>query len=366
MVHRKAPAPFWLLLFCLFFIAPLPSWGAPLYYILQSAYSAPKNPIHTRLLSPWMKDLQSYTKRDVTFQLYMNNAIVPEDAVIPALLSNTLDAAIAMPTSYPKLFANVLAFLPPHIAQDSRHASAYLWEVYKTDPAFATEINRIGKVLGIWGSDRNVLLSKNGSMRSLESLKGKKILVTSDMQLAQVNAWGAQGVRIHEADLRAALEGNIGQAYYGTMPYNSAATLGHIVKDITILPASTKMFFVVINWDQWATIPDNVKKYIESTTGKEWGAEAANILYQVTEDELEAFRTQGARIITLDAEANQKFIDAESHAFIPKWTELLTSLGAANPSASIEKAYTISKKTVPATPFVPTNPASASSPSPAH
>ncbi len=360
MPYLTGPGIRWLFLFFFCFFAPLQSWGAPGYYVFQSLYAQPSHPIHTELLLPWMKDVQSNTRRAVMFQLYMGSAIVPEDSVIQALLANKLDAALTMPSSYPKLFPAVLSFLPPHIAQDSHHANHYLWEVYKTQPEFAKEIDRIGKLLGIWGSDRNVLLSKTGPVRALENLKNKRVLVLNEMQFALVNAWGANAVIIHEADILPALEGNMGQMYYGPMPFNAAGTLGHLIKDITILPASTKLYFAVINWDQWSALPDSAKKYIDSSTGENWGTKAATILYQLTENELAAFAKLGTRIHTLDAEADRKFVEAETQAFLPEWIKLLKTLGAADPQKTIEKAYEISKKTAPQ----PVNPPAAA-PTPA-
>lgn len=307
-------------------------------YNFQSAYAGP-HVLNTEMYIPWLAEVAEKSGNRLILDYFMNGALVRAEDIVPALMNGNLDMGGAGPDGRAELFAHTLTFMLPYIARDSVQASALYWQAYTTVPEVKAELDRVGKILTVWGSDRSGLFSTAGPILSPADLKGKKVLIWNPALAAEVESWGATPVPVAGLDTFRALQRGTGEVFFGPLPAGVAYKLMRVAKDVTILPASSMLLFQAVSWDVWNELPPDLQQLLLDTTGHEASVRSGRLLYDATNQDLETMRAAGIAIHELTPAQEAAFRRAERSLTVDKWRAALKSVGSPDPDAEIRRAY---------------------------
>lgn len=307
-------------------------------YNFQSAYAGP-HVLNTQMYLPWLDELAEKSDNRLILDYFMNGALVRAEDIVPALMNGNLDLGGAGPDGRADQFIHTLTFMMPYIARDSVQASELYWQAYTTVPEVKAELDRVGKILTVWGSDRSGLFSTKGPILSPSDLKGKKVLIWNPSQAAQVEAWGATPVPVAALDTLRALQRGAGDVFFGPLPTGVAYKLMNAAKDVTILPASSMLMFNAVSWNVWNELPPDLRQLLVDSTGHEASVRSGRLLYDATNKDLETMRRAGISIHELTPVQEGAFRQAERQMTVDNWRAALKSGGSADPDAEIRRAY---------------------------
>lgn len=311
-------------------------------YNFQSLYAGP-HVLNTQVYMPWLAEVQEKSGNRLKLHYFMGGALVRSDDLVPALMAGNLDLGGATPQHREAQFPHTLTFMIPYIARDSVQASELFWRAYTTIPEVKTELDKVGKILTVWGSDRSGLFSTKGPILSPADLKGKKVLIWTDSQADQVRAWGATPVPVSGLDTYRALQRGTGDVFFGPLPTGVAYKLMDVAKDVTILPSSTLLLFNAVSWVVWNELPPDLRQLLLDTTGHEASVRSGRLLYEATNRDLETMRQAGVIIHTLTPEQQRVFGMKDYKATVDAWKKTLKAQGVADPAAEIQRAYNMAR-----------------------
>jgi TRAP-type C4-dicarboxylate transport system substrate-binding protein len=185
----------------------------------------------------------------------------------------------------------------------------------------------------LWNSDTAGLMTRAKPVRTLEDLKGMRIRTPSAAQSAQLTALGAVPVDMPVTQIYNAIERGV---IDGTMIPLSAMLdfkLLEVVKYLTIdAPLGRSPFLVAMQRKRYESLPADLKKIIDDTTGLEMSLGGARSYDKKNKAALEEAKKTREVIPLAAAERN-------------RWLEIFRKLAK-------EKAEEVDKKGLPGTALV--------------
>ncbi len=304
----------------------------------QSSYAGP-HVLNLHLYQPWIEELKKRSDGRLVLHFFMSGAITKPEEAATAVMNGSVDISGISPTYSDTLFPNTLSFMVPHITRDSVQAAHLYWKAYTTLPEVKAEFDKIGKTLAIWGSDRSGLFSNKGPIASPADLKGKRVLIWSGGQVDQVKSWGGIPVQVSPNDTYMGMQRGMGDVFYGPLPIGVAYKLMEVTKDVTVIPASTIFVGISMNWDAWKSLPPDLQKLMEETTGEQFSYRSGDLLYEYTNKDIETMKAAGCKFLYLTDAQYKAFTDADREVMMAYWNKELKRLGIADPAAAIKRAY---------------------------
>lgn len=318
----------------------LPHMGATadtLEVNFQSMYAGP-HVLNTQLYQPGSAAMEKLTNGELKLHYFMSGALTKPEEVVPSMINGNLDMAGIGVHYQDNLFPHSIILEIPHITKDSVHASAFYWKAYNEIPEIKAEVDKVGKVLTVWGSDRSALFSAVGPILSPADLKGKRVLLWSGGQVDQVKAWGGVPVQVSPNDTYMGLQRGMGDVFFGPLPTGVAYKIMEVAKDATIIPATTLFLINSVNHEVWNDMtPASQKAMMDTFGGEEKSKLSGQLLFDGSNRDLETMKAAGVKIHTLTDAQYQSFKDADRDTVQSFWVNDLTRLGIKDPEAWITK-----------------------------
>lgn len=200
-----------------------------------------------------------------------------------------------------------MAMLPELGAPSAVASSKMFWQAYNNVPEVKKEWTA-SKLLFVHSAPANQILTTKKPIRKVEDLKGMKIRVSGAVAVKMGKALGFSPVDLPMADLFDALQkGVIDGLFLNDEPLVSRR-LNEVLKYTTSnLDGGHDAFFVVMNAKKYASLPDDVKKVIDSVSG-DFGVELFGKAWDKFDAEAIVKNTEkGVERIVLAPEELEKF-----------------------------------------------------------
>lgn len=154
------------------------------------------------------------------------------------------------------------------------------------------------------------LFFNKGAVRSPAAMRGMRLRHNGPMASAMLEAWGATPAAIAPAELSDSLsKGTIAGMIFN---YEAAKSfqMAESVKSVTPVDAAASTFALVINAERYKSLPDDLRKLIDETTGPA-AARRVGAIYDAAEDEGRSYlRAAKAEIVDLTPAERAAFEDA--------------------------------------------------------
>lgn len=262
---------------------------------------------------PWQENAAELSGGLLTIHNYAPNTLCPEKEAFDSAVGGFVDIGSGYNGNVPGKFTFSEVLELPLIVKGAESGSLVMMDLIEKFPALKEQYSE-AELLWMWASATYNLHTVNKEVKTIEDLKGMKIIGWSPKILEMLKLLGANTLEIAPLDSYMALERGMADGILCPLAPVKSFKISDITKYHTVIDMAVGPFFSVMNKEKYAELPDYAKKIIDDTTG------------------LEMARTCG---ITLDegAVADSKWMLENGHTFyvIPdaereKWIQAVTPM----------------------------------------
>ena len=233
-------------------------------------------------LNPWAKQIEEASKGKVKVTVYPARSLHGEKESVSALEYGITDMTWVVlgffKGRFPLTEVMTLPFqnLPEGHVNGEKYSpgrinSRIAWELYEMSPEMQKEWKKV-KVLFVLTSNPSFISTVNKPVRNLEDLKGLKLRALAGGQTDVLKALGASPVSMPIPEVYESAQRNIIDGMATNWTQISNFRLYEVFKYYTPINLTVDVFAVAMNKDKWNSLPDDVKKAIDSVSGL-YGAE---------------------------------------------------------------------------------------------
>ena len=270
--------------------------------------------------------IEKLTNGEVSFTYYPSQTLVSAAEAFEGTVKGQCDIFNgALPVYTPGRFPlSLVAELPPNIPK-AEISSVLYWDFYKQHKLIQDEWKEV-KVLATQVQVTHDIHTVKKPIYTMEDLKGLRIRCTS-MGKPMVEAWGGIPVAMPMSEAYVALQKGIVdgiQTNWGQLKSNK---LADVVKFHTRVGAYAAIFYIIMNWDAYNTLPQDTKTIFDAlgdTLPKEFGQswdkdEAQGIEWTMAQG--------GHTMITLTPKDRAEWVEKAKNASIDNWLNGLEKKG---------------------------------------
>ena len=182
------------------------------------------------------------------------------------------------------------------------------------------------KLLMLYGNPGMIFASAEKPITSVADLQGMVVRAPAGTVTEVLTAWGASPVTMAPPDLYDAIEKKNIDAYIFEPAGICNFSLEEITSYYTDFPLYDGPFALIMNKEQWESLPEEYQKAIDELSGKEASLGAAQAFADDVAVKREQIVAAGGEFVEVSAEAAAEFaVEADKAA--AKWVETMTKDG---------------------------------------
>ncbi len=237
-------------------------------YKLKFASEYPdKHPTVRNGFLPWIQEVKDLSggRLDITF--FNPNALVPARQVWDSVIAGVADIA-ASPCHWVHGKLKVAPVIQlPLMFNGAEAGSLTTWDLAQSTPEWQKEYRQV-KVLWYWASALFEVHMKDGLVKNLEDLKGKKMIGWNPQIRNIIKVLGANSVEVTPHDTYLALERGMADGVMCPIAPMKVYKITDVAKYHTIVDVMADPFYAVMNKRKWNSLPADLQKILEDTTGE--------------------------------------------------------------------------------------------------
>lgn len=267
----------------------------------------PPSHIQSKLAEAWCKEVEARTNGRVAIQYFPGQTLTKGKVCYDGVVNGISDIGLSV-LAYTRGRFPIMEVVDLPLGYESgKMATFVVNEVYQQlHPKELMDT----KVMYLHAHGPGLLHTKGKAVRKLEDLKGLKIRSTGT-SAKLVKALGGTPVAKPMPECYQLLEKGVVDGSVYPVESNKGWKLGEVVDFSTasFQAAYTTSFFVVMNKDRWASLPDDIKKTIEEIN-KEWIAKSAEAWDSSDREGAEFLSKKGVETIKLSDEEGARWSEA--------------------------------------------------------
>ncbi len=243
---------------------------------------SPKHTMQTKVFEPWAKKINEMSNGKVKVTFFPGGALGKTPDHYNLAEKGIADISYTLHDYTPGRFPMTTVFELPFIIKSATNTSKAMWRVYEEFPEFSKEYDRV-KVLALFCHPAGNFNTVHKPIRTLEDFKGMKFRTASPHVTEALKIFGAVPVNMPITETYTALERGVVEGTVLPWEGNFVFKLSELLKYSTETDFYTMTMMVVMNKRKWNSLPDDVKKIIDETTGMAMSEEAGKV-YDQTDD----------------------------------------------------------------------------------
>lgn len=245
---------------------------------------SPKHTMQTKVFEPWAEKISKMSEGRIKVTFYPGGALGKTPDHYDLAEKGIADISYTLQDYTPGRFPMTTVFELPFIIKSATSTSKAMWRVYETFPEFRQEYKKV-KVLGLFCHPAGNFNTINTPIKTLDDLKGMKFRTASPFVTDALKIFGAVPVNMPITEAYTALERGVVEGTVLPWEGNFVFKLADILKYATETDFYTMTMMVVMNKRKYDSLPEDLKKIIDETTGMAMSAEAGKV-YDQTNDPL--------------------------------------------------------------------------------
>ena len=216
---------------------------------------------------PWMKEIEKKTSGKVKMNYFDPNTLCP----LKENWDSTVSGAVDFGTNYcpfnPGKFVLAEAMEMPLIVPSAEAGSLVTWELYKKYPKWRAQFKN-AKLLWQWTSATYQIHTKGKMIRTLEDLKGMKIIGWSPRLIQMIKLLGGSPIDITATDTYLAIERGMADGVLCPLAPIRSYKISDTAKYHTIIDMNVGPFWAAMNTSLWESLTPDIQKVYKETTGE--------------------------------------------------------------------------------------------------
>ncbi len=286
---------------------------------------SPKHTMQTKVFEPWAEKINKLSNGKVKVTFFPGGALGKTPDHYDLAEKGITDISYTLHDYTPGRFPMTTVFELPFIIKSATGTSKAMWQVYEEFPEFQKEYRKV-KVLGLFCHPAGNFNSIQKPIKSLEDLRGMKFRTASPHVTDALKLFGAVPVNMPITETYTALERGVVEGTVLPWEGNFVFKLAELLKYGTETDFYTMTMLVVMNKRKWDSLPEDIKKIIDETTGMALSAEAGKV-YDETNDPMRQLCTKkGMQSLQLPMEEKKK-LEKLTMPLREKWVKDMEAKG---------------------------------------
>ncbi|WP_258360990.1 TRAP transporter substrate-binding protein [Moorella sulfitireducens (nom. illeg.)] len=286
----------------------------------QSDYME-SHPTVVNVFKPWIEEVKKRSNGRLVINYYNPNALCPTEKTYDSVVAGIIDiGAVPMPFTPDKFPLGELLDLP-FIVPNSEAGSLLIWKLFETTPEWRDQFKDV-KVLWQWVSAPVQLHTVAKPVRTLEDIKGLRILSPTPSDVETAKILGASPIKVLPPDMYIALQRKSADGTFIPVAPVKSLKLDEVTKYHTMLNIRVTPFYAVMNVDTWNSLPDDLKNILIDTTGTKMAQACGVSLDEGAARDVERIKEQGNTFIEFNPEEKEKLIKAVEPLYEEKLKQL--------------------------------------------
>jgi len=300
------------------------AYGAEIELKFQSTYP-PAHEVVKGAFEPWFKKLEEQSKGRLKVHFFAPRAIVKENETFEGAEAGLVDIGTSMPGRNPGKFPLTEMTELPFLFPSAEIGSRVTWRLFEQFPEWQKEFKG-AKVLWLWVSATAHIATTKKPIKTLEDLKGMKIIGYSPAMMDTIRALGANPLQVSPIDAYLALQRGMADGIVMSHAGNKSLKLFEATKYVTEAHALVIPFYSVMNEKKFENLPSDLKKLIENTSGAEMAKACGKALDEGDREAGEALKKDGVNIFVLPNDEKAKWAKAV-HPLYEDWFKKMETRG---------------------------------------
>ena len=244
----------------------VPGWSADKIELKLACEYMDRHPTSINAFIPWTKQMGELSQGRLSIAFYNPNAICPSTQVYPSTVAGAVDiGASGTIWNVGKFNLSEIVELP-FLFNGAESASITMWELYNRFPEWREEYKEV-QMLWQWASALFQLHTVKKPVRTLEDLKGMKLISWSASMNNLVRMLGANAVDGKPTDTYLALERGMADGVLCPLAPLRSFKISDAAKHHTIINLNAAGFWAGMNQAKWNSLPADLQKIIADSTG---------------------------------------------------------------------------------------------------
>ena len=285
------------------------AWSADKKYVIKFASEYfPKHPSVVGAFMPWIEDVKKKSNGRLEIQYFPPGALTPQREHYSAVVSGAVDMAFSPQAFTPGKFPLAEIINLPLVFKSATSGALTTMELYKQFPEWRAEYDDV-HFLWTHISALFELHTTKKLVKSLDDLKGMKVIVWLPPARTMAKALGANPVEVSPNDTYLALERGMADGVFCPLAPIRSKKISDAAKYHTIMGLMANPFWAAMNKKKWNSLPPDLQKIMTETTGITMARATGKTLDDGAAADRIAFEKEGHTFYTLPPAEKQKWVD---------------------------------------------------------
>jgi TRAP-type transport system periplasmic protein len=286
---------------------------------------SPKHTMQVKVFEPWAKKVNEMTNGQVEITFFPGGALGKTPDHYSLAETGIADISYTLQDYTPGRFPLTTVFELPFMITSATRTSEAMWKVYEKFPEFQKEYGKV-KLLALFCHPSGNFNTVKKPIRTIEDLKGMKFRTASPHVTEALKMFGAVPVNMPVTETYMSLERGVIEGTVLPWEGNFIFKLADLLKYGTETTFYTMTMMVAMNQSKWDSLPEDVKKVFEETTGMAMSVEAGKVYDETNAPMRKLCVEKGMEVIQLPEEEKAK-LEALSEPIRNGWVKEMTEKG---------------------------------------
>lgn len=292
---------------------------------------------------PWIKQIEKITDGKAKISYFDPGTLCPQNETWSSVVSGAVDVGTNYCPYTPGKFPLTEVMELPLIAPSSEAGSLVTWELYQKYPEWRKQF-KDAKLLWLWTSATYQLHTKDKMVRTLEDLKGMRIIGWSPGILQVIKLLGGSPMEIAGLDTYLALERGMADGVFCPLAPIKSLKVSDSVHHTTIIDMMVGPFWAAINTELYNDLPGDVKQVFLESTGEKMTRICGQTLDQgAMEDSRWLKQNKGHEFYVVPEKEKERWFKAVSPMH-EEWVSKMEKRGHKNARAILNDAIRLGRK----------------------
>ena len=303
---------------------------------------ADKHPTVINGFFPWMKKLEKQSGGRLKVRYFIPGTLCPQREVPESTEAGAVDIGSSFLGMSPGKFPLNEVMELPFLVPSAEAGSLLVWDLYQRFPQWQKEFKGM-KLLWQWSSATFQIHTTKKMVRTLDDLKGMKILGFSPTILNIIKALGASPVQIKPMESYLALERGMADGILLPLAPVRSFKISDAAKYHTIVDTHVGPFWAGVNWDVWKSLPKDLQKLLIDTTGKKMAKICGTTLDAGAKNDAEWMKSHGHKFYVIPPKEKKRWV-AATQPIHEKWLKKMEKKGFKNIRQIYDTAVKLGKE----------------------
>ena len=292
---------------------------AEVYEFTLSMHDAKTTP-NAVYMQSWIDKVYEATDGRVKITLYDNSTLSAATDIGVKVAEGAVDIGWLYTSYYAGQFPlSDVINLPFQGFGDPIVSTNTLWDLYDEYEEIQEEWGDY-KLLMLYGNPGMMFASADAPITSVADLAGRSMRCPAGAITELLTTWGANPIPMPPPEVYESIEKGVISGYIFEPSGITNFSLEEVTKYYTDLPMYDGPFALIMNMDQWNSLPEDLQKIIDDLSGKEASLGAAQAFADAVNVARDDIVAAGGEFVSVSDEAKAEFA-VEADKYAATWAE---------------------------------------------